>query len=107
MIKLDETTRDEAAKWFAAMRRGPMDLAERDAFDSWRADPRNQAALSGMHELWGEVSAIRELGVAAPRPSSPMRRMAAAAAVLVVLLGGAVGGAVVLNQGQQVRTRVG
>jgi transmembrane sensor len=105
-MRLDETTREEAAGWFAALRRGPMSLDERSAFDAWRSDPKNQAALAGMHELWGEVSALRELGVAAPKPARPARRWAAIAASLAVLIGG--GGVALLHPfGHTIRTHVG
>ena len=105
-IRLDETTREEAAAWFAALRRGPMSLDERAAFDAWRSDPKNQAALAGMHELWGEVSALRELGVAAPRPARSARRWAAMAASVLVLAGGS--GITLLHPfGHTIRTHVG
>jgi len=105
-IRLDEGRRDEAAAWFAALRRGPMTLDERSAFDAWRSDPKNQSALAGMHELWGEMSALGELGVAAPKPSRPMRRWAAMAASIAVLVGG---GTVALLHpfGHTLRTHVG
>jgi len=106
-MKLDDTTREEAAAWFAALRRGPMSLDERSAFDAWRADARRQAALDGMHELWGEVSAIKELGVTAPAPPSRVRRLAAALAVGVVLAGGAASLAVLRPFEHRVRTEVG
>lgn len=105
-MRLDDTTREEAAGWFAALRRGPMSLDERSAFDAWRSDPKNQAALAGMHELWGEVSALRELGVAAPNPSRPARRWAAVAASLAVMVGGA-GVALLHPFGHTIRTHVG
>lgn len=105
-MKLDDTTREEAAAWFAALRRGPMPVEERAAFDAWRADPRKQAALDGMHELWGEVSAIRELGVTAPAPHPRFARMAAAIAAAVVLAGG--GAMLAFNPfGHTLRTDVG
>jgi transmembrane sensor len=105
-MKLDDTTREEAAAWFAALRRGPMSLEERAAFDAWRADPRNQAALHGMHELWGEVSAIKELGVGVPSPAAARWRRLAAGLAVAVALGGA--SLLVLQPfGQQVRTGVG
>lgn len=106
-MKLDETTREEAAHWFAALRRGPMPVEERAAFDAWRTDPRKQAALDGMHELWGEVSAIRELGVTAPRPRPSFIRMAAGLAAAVVLAGGGLMLAVNPPGGHALRTDVG
>jgi transmembrane sensor len=105
-MRVDEGTRDEAAAWFAALRRGPMTLDERAAFDAWRSDPKNQAALAGMHELWGEMSALRDLGVAAPTPARPVRRWAAIAASVAVLAG--VAGVGVFNPfGHTIRTHVG
>ncbi len=65
-MKFDEQTRESAAKWFAAMRRGPMPVEDRAAFDAWRADPVNQAALGSMHELWGETAGLSRLGVDMP-----------------------------------------
>ena len=36
-------------------------LAEdRAAFDAWHSDPRNQAALNAMHELWGELAILKD-----------------------------------------------
>lgn len=106
-MKLDDITREEAAAWFAALRRGPMPVEERAAFDAWRADPRKQAALDSLHELWGEVSAIRELGVTAPRPRPAFARLAAGVAAAVVLAGG--GAIFALNPpgGHTLRTQVG
>ncbi len=90
-MRFDEQIREEAARWFAAQRRGPMPVEERAAFDGWRADPINQAALNSMHELWGEVAGIGELGAAIPRRSraSPPW-MVAAAAALALLIAGAI-----------------
>lgn len=105
-MRLDEATREEAATWFAALRRGPMSLDERAAFDAWRSDPRKQAALGGMHELWGELSGLRELGVSAPEPARPARRWAAIAASVAVLAGGA-GVALFHPFGHTIRTHVG
>lgn len=87
-MKLTEQTRQEAARWFAAQRRGPMAVEERQAFDHWRADPINQAALNSMHEVWGEVAGIGQLGVEVPRRRR-WPQWAAAAAGLVAILGSA------------------
>lgn len=89
-MKLDEQVRDQAARWFAAQRRGPMPVEERAAFDGWRADPINQAALNSMHELWGEVAGIGELGVEVPRRRHVTRHWIAVAATLVLVFAGAV-----------------
>lgn len=83
MILSDEI-QQEAAQWFAAQRRGPMSLEERQAFDAWRSHPLHQAALNRMHEVWGELSTVGEM-VPAPRRRAPVQaRRAAMAAVLVM-----------------------
>jgi transmembrane sensor len=84
-MKLDEQTREEASRWFAALRRGPMSLDERQAFDKWRTDPLHQAALNSMHELWGEAAGIGQFGVKIPRRISWPRSAAAAAGIIAVL----------------------
>lgn len=82
---INDQTRQEAAQWFAALRRGPMSLDERASFDRWRADPTNQAALNGMHELWGEVANIGQFGISVPKRRVWPRRTAAAAAVAAIV----------------------
>lgn len=82
---LDDEIQQEAARWFAVQRRGPMSLDERQAFDAWRAHPLHQAALNRMHEVWGELSAVGKLG-AAPRRRDVQGRRAAVAAALVLAL---------------------
>lgn len=44
--------RVEAARWFAARRRGMMALEECSAYDHWLADDTNYAALCDMERLW-------------------------------------------------------
>ena len=59
-------------------------LAEdRAAFDAWHADPRNQAALNAMHELWGELAILKDAKSVRKtvRPRN-LRTMAAAALLL-------------------------
>ena len=104
---VDDDIEHEAAQWFAAQRRGLMALEERQAFDAWRADPVHQAALNRMHEVWGEVSAVGEMGVA-PRRRAGRSRRAAVAAVLVLGLTASLGGGAwwALNR-SVVQTRVG
>jgi transmembrane sensor len=106
-MKMDETTREEAAGWFAALRRGAMSVEERQSFDAWRADPRKQAALDSLHELWGEVSAIREFGVTAPHPHHDLRRLAAGVAAAAVLGGALAFAAFYPPGGHTLRTDVG
>ena len=83
----DERVREEAAHWFAVMRRGATTLEERRAFDRWRADAVNQRALDSMHELWGELAVLKSRPVPARRPRLD-RRAVMAAAVAVLMVGG-------------------
>jgi len=79
---------DEAARWFAAERAGAMLVGQRQEFDAWRADPRNQAALDAMRELWDDLAVLKASTPAARKPARRgLVRLAAAAAFVV--LGGA------------------
>ena len=89
---LDDEIQQEAARWFAAQRRGPMPLDERQAFDAWRAEPLHQAALNRMHEVWGELAAVGEAIPAPPLKVRRLRRAAVAAVVVLGLTGGATTG---------------
>ena len=82
---------EQAAAWFAAQRAGVMLIEQREAFDLWRADPRNQVALDRMHELWGELAVLKLSGPAPRNTSAFPRRAIAAAALLVAVIGGTVG----------------
>ncbi len=109
-MKIDDRIREEAARWFAAQRRGPMPVDERAAFDGWRADPVNQAALNSMHELWGEVAGIGEFGARVPHRGARQHRwLAAAAAMLALLIAGAIYLAIQAMPGtpQQLATAIG
>lgn len=85
---LDDDIHEEAARWFAAQRRGPMSLEERQAFDAWRADPLHQAALNRMHEVWGELAAVGRVIPRARQRRILRRRTAFAAVMALGLLGG-------------------
>jgi transmembrane sensor len=51
---------EEAARWFAALRRGVMSLEERAAYDSWRRDRLNRAAFAELEQSWESLDALRE-----------------------------------------------
>ena len=70
-MKVPSDRRGAAAAWFAAQRRAVMSIEERAEFDAWRADPQNLAALNAMHELWGEMAAIKDVR---PAVLAPIRR---------------------------------
>jgi len=82
---LNDDIHEEAARWFAAQRRGPMSLDERQAFDAWRTDPLHQAALNRMHEVWGELAAVGS--VASRTDHRPIRRHRRTAIAAVLVLG--------------------
>jgi transmembrane sensor len=83
------TRQDEAAAWFAARRAGAMLAEDRAAFDAWHADPRNQAALNAMHELWGELAILKD-AKSVRKAVRPRRvRTIAAAALLLASVGAA------------------
>ncbi|WP_332767742.1 FecR family protein [Phenylobacterium sp.] len=71
--------REAAAAWFAVQRRAVMSIEEREAFDAWRADPQNLAALNAMHELWGEMAALKAVQPVLRTPSLQRRRIAVGA----------------------------
>ncbi len=89
----DKNIEQEAAQWFAAQRRGAMSLDERQTFDAWRTDPEHQAALNRMHEVWGEVSMVSEMGVRPRQRESRYNRAAIAAALVLGVVISVSGGA--------------
>lgn len=80
--------REAAAAWFAAQRRTLMSVDEKTAFDEWRADPENLAALNAMHELWGEMAALKDVRPALRVSRPPWRRHAGALAGAAIIAGG-------------------
>ena len=43
---------EEAARWFAAARRGVMLHEERATYDAWRRDPENAGRLAVLEAIW-------------------------------------------------------
>ena len=60
------TRKDEAAHWFAVLRRGVMTLEERDAYREWLRRRENRQELAAMDALWLALD-----GAAMPTPSRP------------------------------------
>ncbi len=106
MAKAGPGRQDEAAAWFAAQRAGVMLVEERQAFDAWRADPRNQAALDAMHELWGELAILKDASPP-PRARRGVFRFAAVAALAVAVLGGGALTWSMLANANTIRTEAG
>jgi len=46
---------EEAARWFAASRRGAMLHQERADYELWRCDPDNAARLAELQAIWEEL----------------------------------------------------
>ncbi len=76
---------DEAAAWFAAVRAGIMLVDQREAFERWRSDPRNQAAYDAMEELWDDLAVLKGEGPKPKASNSPLKLLAVAAALVIVL----------------------
>jgi transmembrane sensor len=87
MSGLRETPREqEAARWFAALRRGVMSLEERSAFEAWRGDAANARAIADLERIWGALGVLQgQFAGASSVPSAPaMRAKVARSAVLAV-----------------------
>lgn len=84
-MKIPTDRQEAAAVWFAAQRRSVMSIEERAAFDAWRADPQNLAALNAMHELWGEMSALKGASIPIKAPARTGRRIAIGAGLAACL----------------------
>jgi ferric-dicitrate binding protein FerR (iron transport regulator) len=79
---------EEAARWFAAARRGVMLHEERAAFDRWSADPLNAVALAEVAAVWAELDPVP---IAPPAPADDRKRVRfqiAAMAAFVALTAG-------------------
>jgi transmembrane sensor len=59
--------REAAVDWWMRRRSGPLDARELAAFDAWRADPANAAALDNIEGLCAQLSALP-----APRARRPI-----------------------------------
>ena len=60
---------EEAARWFAASRRGVMLHDERQAYDAWRNVPANATRLAELQAIWDEIGPMA--AVAAPVAVEP------------------------------------
>ncbi len=52
--------REEAAEWFVLLRRGVITHDECKAFDAWRRDPANAAAMEEVRQLWTGLESLRD-----------------------------------------------
>lgn len=79
---------DEAARWFAAERAGVMLVEQKVAFEAWKQDPRNLAALEAMRELWDDLAILKGQEPGPRSAAWPRQALAIAAALLIVAIGG-------------------
>lgn len=95
-VSTTQTPEEAATYWVARRRLGLMSAADRAAFEAWRADPDNAAALAEIDDMveevgaiaaFSEVRAMREAALAAAPPKRPRwRALGAVAASLVALV---------------------
>jgi transmembrane sensor len=83
------TRREQAARWFAAVRRGVMTVDDRSAFDAWRSERKNADALSEMEATWALLESLAPAATrnvaASVRRSHPARAMMFAVACVASL----------------------
>jgi ferric-dicitrate binding protein FerR (iron transport regulator) len=84
---------EEAARWFAASRRGVMTIEERAAYAAWRSDAANAAAIAEFERVWDALELVRDRysegtieGAAAPRSRRFVRPALVAAMCAVSLV---------------------
>jgi ferric-dicitrate binding protein FerR (iron transport regulator) len=80
---------EEAARWFAASRRGVMLHEERAAFEEWQRDPENAARLAKLQAVWNVLEpqpVLSEIAepVARRAPVAHRRQLAAMVAFVSV-----------------------
>jgi ferric-dicitrate binding protein FerR (iron transport regulator) len=83
---------EEAARWFAARRRGVMTVEERARYQAWFGDPANASAMAQLDRAWSALGAVEDrlldaMREPAPQPRSRYARSALLAAMCVVSLG--------------------
>jgi ferric-dicitrate binding protein FerR (iron transport regulator) len=81
---------EEAARWFAAARRGVMLHDERQAYDAWRSVPANAARLAELQAIWDEIgpAGAVEMPVAAQLQATGHARQLAMVVGFMVLMAG-------------------
>ncbi len=53
------TKREEAVEWFVLLRRGVVTHDACKAYEQWRRDPANEAAMAELRDLWQGLEGIR------------------------------------------------
>jgi ferric-dicitrate binding protein FerR (iron transport regulator) len=63
---------EEAARWFAALRRGVMSVEECEAYEDWRRDRANRSVFAELEHTWNALEGVKEhLAGAGARSSRP------------------------------------
>lgn len=76
----------EAARWFAARRRGVMTVEERALYEVWVSDANNVSAMARMEQTWATVGAAEHrIGGPGQAPSQPPRSRLARSALLAAM----------------------
>jgi len=77
---------EEAARWFAARRRGMMTVEERDRYEIWTRDAVNVSAMARLERTWAAVGVAEgQLHKAVRRPAPPPRSRLARSALLAAM----------------------
>jgi ferric-dicitrate binding protein FerR (iron transport regulator) len=90
MSPRDHACNEEAAAlWFAKCRRGVMAVEERAAFEAWKRDSANAAALAELERVWDllEGGEAHIASVPAPMPRQRIARSALLAVMCAVSIG--------------------
>ena len=90
-MRAPDRTQD-AARWFAARRRGVMTVEDRARYQAWIGDPANASAMSRLDRTWSALGAVEgqlldAIRDPAPRSRSRYARSALLAAMCAVSLG--------------------
>ena len=84
MSSRDHAGNEEAAAlWFAKFRRGVMAVEERAAFEVWKRDAANAAALAELERVWDLLEG-GEANIAPVAASVPHQRIARSALLAVM-----------------------
>jgi ferric-dicitrate binding protein FerR (iron transport regulator) len=92
---------EEAALWFAKRRRGVMTLEERAAFETWRRERPNAAAMAELESVWGALQMAQgHIGPTSPAHAARAPRIARSA-VLAVMCAASIAIAVISYSGHR------
>jgi transmembrane sensor len=78
--------REAAVDWWMRLRAGPLGAGERAAYDAWRADPANAAALENITRLCAHMASLPRPAAKRPARSRPALRLAITAPLAAALL---------------------